>query len=229
MIDYTYVNNADDSAEIWFGAARVILRSNLVAESAPAAKNAQDYRGQLAGLLPTGAAWPQAIESVLQLLLAAVAEELARVEARAVDLVTESDPRMTSELLGDWERVAGLPDECVTGAQTLTQRRAALAARLTAAGGQSASYYIEIMARLGYSITIDEFKTEAAAILAGIPYTGTGWAHTWRVNAPEQTIRTFRVGQSAVGEPLRQWGNAELECALGHVKPAHTVLLFGYA
>ena len=51
MIDYTYVNNADDSAEIWFGAARVILRSNLVAESAPAAKNAQDYRGQLADVV----------------------------------------------------------------------------------------------------------------------------------------------------------------------------------
>lgn len=229
MLDYTYVNDEDSSHELFYGAARVIWSVTVAAEATRRAFSVDDYQAQIAALLPRGDAWPRALESTLQQLLAALAGELARVDARSVDLENESDPRLTSELLPDWERVAGLPDACVQVPQTMQERRAALLARLTSSGGQSKAYYIELAARLGYGITIDEFKTEAAAITAGIPYTGTGWAHTWRVNAPQQSVRSFRVGRSAVGEPLRSWGNETLECALGHVKPAHTVLLFAYA
>jgi hypothetical protein len=48
---------------------------------------AADYREQLAGLLPHGPAWPRIDSSWLQKVLAASAEELARIDARADDLV----------------------------------------------------------------------------------------------------------------------------------------------
>jgi hypothetical protein len=33
---------------------------------------------------------------------------------------------------------------------------------------------------------------------------------------------------SAVGEALRTWGNDLLECKMNQIKPAHTILIFGY-
>lgn len=41
-------------------------------------------------------------------------------------------------------------------------------------------------------------------------------------------MRSSRVGKSAVGEPLRSWGNSEMQCRLGELAPAHTVLQFAY-
>jgi uncharacterized protein YmfQ (DUF2313 family) len=74
--------------------------------------NAADYRQQLAALLPTGPALPREPGSVLMRLLEPPAAELARIELRAIALLDEADPRVTAEMLVDWERAFGLPDDC---------------------------------------------------------------------------------------------------------------------
>lgn len=189
-----------------------------------------EYGDALAGLLPTGAAWPRDPQSALLRLVRSLAVELERMDQRAAQLLAETDPASTSELLPDWERVVGLPDPCVTTGQTVAERRQALEGRLTSVGGQSRRFFIELAARLGYSITIDEFASAAAATAAGIPYAGDGWAHTWRVNVPTTVAVTpFRVGAGSVGEPLRVWSNEVLECQFNRYKPAHTRVLFAYA
>lgn len=189
-----------------------------------------EYRDALAALLPTGAAWPRDPDAVLMQFLASLAVEFERIDARAAQLLSETDPAATTELLSDWERVVGLPDPCVTQAQTIAQRRQALEGRMTAVGGQSRRFFIELAARLGYSVTIDEFRSAAEATAAGISFTGDEWAHTWRVNVPTSVAITyFRVGSGAVGEPLRAWSNEVLECQFNRYKPAHTRVLFAYA
>ena len=70
-----------------------------------------DYLSQFLALQPPGAALPREPESVWARLLAALADGFDRVEARAGDLVTESDPRTCNDMLTDWERVCGLPAE----------------------------------------------------------------------------------------------------------------------
>ncbi|MGE0671974.1 MAG: YmfQ family protein [Methylibium sp.] len=229
IYDYTYVRSDDDSADVYFGDDQVIWSVNMFPDAPPAGYELVDYEHLLASLLPQGSAWPRESTSVLRRLLDALAAELFRVDSRSVDLLAESDPRLASELLEEWERMVGLPDPCVTEALGVQARRAAVESRLTSVGGQSRAFFMELASRLGYSISIDEFASEAEAIAGGIPYTGTSWAHTWRVNAPEQTVRTFRVGEACAGEPLRSWGNEQLECAFNRLKPAHTVLLFAYA
>ena len=72
-----------------------------------------DYLSQFLALQPPGAALPREPESVWARLLAALADGFDRVEARAGDLVTESDPRTCNDMLTDWERVCGLPAECM--------------------------------------------------------------------------------------------------------------------
>ena len=227
--DYTYLLTEDGTDELLFGEHLLIIGGSIVPDAPPAGFELADYEHLLASLLPQGAAWPREATSVLRRLLDGLAAELFRVDSRSVDLLAESDPRLASELLEEWERMVGLPDPCVTEALGVQARRAAVESRLTSVGGQSRAFFMELASRLGYSISIDEFASEAEAIAGGIPYTGTSWAHTWRVNAPEQTVRTFRVGEACAGEPLRSWGNEQLECAFNRLKPAHTVLLFAYA
>lgn len=190
-----------------------------------------DYLRQLQALLPPGPAWSRDDAAPLTHLLAALALELERVDGRAADLVEEADPRTTAELLADWERVAGLPDPCVAALginQTTAQRRAALVAKLTTIGGQSAAYYIALAASLGYTITVTEFSPFQAGSDAGDALTNDGWRFVWQVNAPEASIVEFAAGRSSAGEPLRAWGNELLECVINRLKPAHTYVLFAY-
>ncbi|VVP56981.1 YmfQ family protein [Pseudomonas fluorescens] len=194
------------------------------------AYSADEYRNQLAQLLPPGFAIPAYEGTEAYLLLDGIAQELARLDGRAETLIKEANPATTTELLPDWERVAGLPDCCSNGEDSsVEERRRALLAKLTATGGQSAAYFIEVAAALGYTITITEFHPFRVGMSqVGQALSNEDWIYTWRVNAPEQTVTTFKVGLSTVGDPLASWGNDLLECYLNKIKPAHTILLFGY-
>jgi uncharacterized protein YmfQ (DUF2313 family) len=189
-----------------------------------------DYLAHLQALLPQGPAWPREDDAALTQLLAAWADELARVDGRAADLVEEADPRTTAALLADWERVAGLRDSCVAalaGTQTTAQRRAALVAKLTTIGGQSAAYFIARAARLGYTITVTEFDLHDVEDNVEHPLTGTPWQFAWQVNAAEDTIGVLAVTDT-VEDPLAWWGNELLECVINRLKPAHSHVLFAY-
>ncbi|MCA3413836.1 MAG: DUF2313 domain-containing protein [Roseomonas sp.] len=70
------------------------------------------YLSQLLALLPPGDALAREPGSVLERLLTVPAAELAQVDGRVEALLAESDPARTAEMLADWERALGLPDEC---------------------------------------------------------------------------------------------------------------------
>ncbi len=194
------------------------------------------YREQLGALLPRGRAWPRDEGSTLMRLLHAEADELARIDARAADLFEEVDVRTALELLGDWERVAGLPDACVPAPDSIAERQAAVLARLTSVGGQTRAYYIELAASIGYAVTIDEFRPARMGMRMGDRLRGEAWAYAWRVNVQPPAIDTgsgvsvryFRMGQSRMGERLRGFGSLDLECLINRAKPAHSIVIFAY-
>jgi len=180
-------------------------------------------------LLPRGLAWPRERGTNLDNLITAEAVELTRVDRRVADMITESYPLTSGELLPDWERVTGLPDPCVGTPDTVQKRREAVNRKLGATGGQSINYYIDVAARAGYTVTITEYTPFRVGLNAmGDPLASEDWAYAWQVNAPAETVRVFRAGQGSAGEALRTWGNEILECALNQVKPAHTYLIFAY-
>jgi uncharacterized protein YmfQ (DUF2313 family) len=192
---------------------------------------AAEYREQLKQLLPPGQAFPRDPGTTLHDLLDGMSIELARVDARGFALPLEANPATTNELLGDWERVAGLPDRC-SGVleETVQGRRNALLAKLASTGGQSIAYFISIASALGYGVTITEFKPFRVGIsVVGDALTNGDWQFAWQVNGPETTVLAFRVGLSAVGEPLRSWGTGSLECKIRQLSPAHTIPIFAYA
>ncbi len=192
--------------------------------------SADQYREQLKALLPPGRAFPRERGNTLDSLTDAMAQELARIDVRADRLTFEAVPSSTSEMLADWERVAGLPDSC-SGLLSDTQqgRRNDLVSKLVSRGGQSIAYFKSIALALGFEIEIDEFRPfRAGHAVAGDPLTNGQWVFVWRVRAPEVTVTSFRAGSGAAGEPLATWGNAGLECRILRYKPAHTRVIFAY-
>lgn len=191
--------------------------------------SADAYRAQLQALLPPGSAWSRAADAELTRLLDALAQEFARLDAAGSLLLEQIDPRTMFPLLVDWERVADLPGECGALGETLQLRRNTLLSRLTARGGQSKAFFIELARALGFTITISEYAPfKAGHSTAGDELNNENWTHSWLVRAPEITSFDFRAGQSLAGEPLRVLSDGALECAISSRKPAHTVLGFSY-
>lgn len=188
----------------------------------------EQYREHLQALAPRGLAWPRDADATLTTLLEGFAEEFARVDARAEQLLDEADPRTTNELLTDWERVAGLPEPCLAHVpQSSADRRQALVAKLTRAGGQSRQFFIDLAASIGYAITITEFSPQDVTSDVDYPLYGEDWAFAWKVNSALNTVTELTV-EGAVDDPLAWWGNEELECVIGDRKPAHSVVIFAY-
>lgn len=214
-------------------------------------RKASDYLSMLQALLPRGAAWVREPDAVLTRLLAASAEELARLDSAAWRLLDETNPQTTVSALEDWERVLGLPDECGLAASTLAERRAQALRKLVRPVGQDIPFFEALAASMGYAATVEEFRPFAAEdsgadeYLNDAPGGGTvntssvpatfrpseyhGWFFVFRLNvADEFPVRWFQAESSGAEDYLATWGNSVFECVINRAKPAHTLVLFGY-
>lgn len=188
---------------------------------------ADAYARMLKALLPRGALWNLEEGSNLSRVLLALADELARIDARSEDLIREIHPPTTLELLADFERVLALPDPCLGEDQSTAQRIASVVQKITATGGQTPAYYIGIAAALGFTITITEFSSHDVEDDVESPIYDDAWNFAWQVNAPLETVIEITV-EDTVEDPLATFGNDQLECVLNELKPAHTTIIFAY-
>jgi uncharacterized protein YmfQ (DUF2313 family) len=145
----------------------------------------------------------------------AIAAELtiygAKLDAAALSadmLLAEADPRTTSGLLADWERVYGLE-----GGAAISLRRSALIAQILAGGGQSRAFYVQLAAALGYTATIMEFTPHTVNSSVVHPLYDMAWRFGWRVTAHPE------LGASST---------AALEALIRRLAPAHTFVQFAY-
>lgn len=198
-------------------------------------RDAQAYTRQLRRLLPSGAAWSFPADGTFAGLLAGMAEEFARIDARGVDLVEEADPRTAQELLDDWERVAGLPDACTGAPDSTAERQAALHQKLTSTGGQNRAYFVDLAAKIGYSIEIEEHRPCAIGVPCETPIYGEDWAFAWTVHVmpPDGWYdSSMQIAAAKIGDPvgirIRGWGSLDLECVISRERPGHTLVLFSY-
>lgn len=209
-------------------------------------RTADDYTHGLADLLPTGPAWPRDPADVLWTALGGLMGIFGYFDGRAADLLEiESDPRSTVELLPDWERNFGLPDDCAATEQlSIADRQTALVQKMTTIGGQSRAFFIEAAARIGYTITISEYSP----FMVGVSQVGDTrdaqgdyrWQlgpvtirFYWTVHVADARLTWFRCGggggQCGV-DPMLIIGLAtDLECLLRRWKPGHTEIVFDYS
>ncbi len=190
---------------------------------------ADDYQRALWNLMPRGRAWNKEPGSVQSQVLLGLSQAFARLNDRSNNLIADSFPLETYELLPEWEESVGLPDSCAGLGATVQARRATMLAKFINTGGQSVQAMTDFANLLGFTISITEYAPfRVGQQRTGAPLNGQDWAFTWAINSPTNTLFSFRTGESAVGEPLSSWSNAALICSMEKISPAHTVLQFIY-
>lgn len=172
-----------------------------------------DYTQAHAQFLPRGLVWPRHLSSLWMKLFAAFSRTYAEIHGSLTLLADELDPRKTSAMLAEWEKFAGLPDECTLVAGSEAERRATLVAKLTSTGGSTAPYFVEVAETLGYvGAMVEEFPVARfGRSRYGARLHDRRWRRVWQVNL--QASGTL---------------DAVLECRISKLKPAHTKVYFKY-
>lgn len=186
----------------------------------------EQYATQLRMLLPPGPAWDG---SDAERLISGCALPFARFHARVDVLRAESDPRLTVELLPDWERQFGLPDACSLGTQTQEERRQALVAKVTDLGGCRVPRYLQLAAALGYSgASVQRYRYHSCELSCEEPVAEIDWRFVWSLNIQSSTRVVDSTCESGADEPLRTWGDAVLSCVIQRETPAQSVVFIKY-
>lgn len=212
--------------------------------------NAVDkYLKVISDLLPNGKAWEHVKCSPL---IKGMSYEFARFEERVRHFLgSELDPRLSVELLPDWEALLGIPDECTPENQTIERRQEQVVQKLTAQGGIDAAYYEFVGSQLGFAIEVlntPDFRVGISRVgqeltnheplnstlfRVGINRVGTqlrlyGWRFYFIVKVPASELEQFRVGAKRVGDRLVETGNELVECTIKKLKPAHVGVVFRF-
>ncbi|MEJ1225641.1 putative phage tail protein [Pseudomonas sp. CCNWLW56] len=196
-----------------------------------AIRTAEQYQTQLRSLLPSGPAWDPERVPELEQVLEGIAQELARIDTRAADLLREMDPAGVSELVIDWEAIMSLPDPCLGLSPAFEDRRLAVRRRLIKVGSLSLSYLIDIAVSQGYP---DAFISEHRAPRMGRSRFGAARFGTWNaqfmwtLNTGSRQRQGRRFGASYWGERFGVNPGNPLECQIRRAAPANAIVQINY-
>ena len=196
-----------------------IFGGPFAADDTDSVSGVDKYTSQLKHLLPPGRLLDLSPGSVISRFLGGLAVELARVEARAADLVLETDPRSAVETLPEWERMLGLPDARVPVIPTGTaERQRAVTQKFANRGGQNDAFFAKLCADCGY--TVGGVGLHAGNGLhrvddrIGARVYGSAWAYS-------MTIVLTNVADDAIPQ-------ADFERVVRHATQSHVVVVFEY-
>jgi uncharacterized protein YmfQ (DUF2313 family) len=86
----------------------------------------------------------------------------------------ELNPETTFDLIGDWERFVGIPDECFSNKNlSIEQRRNQVITKLTAQV-QTDQDFVDLAAKLGVEVTVSPKVTGDGGFPLTLPYTLVG-------------------------------------------------------
>lgn len=175
---------------------------------------------------PDGEAIP--LSSVIARLTRVLVSPFELLYARAYRLAMESSVFGVDALLAEWEAEYGLPDDCVGGTASVTERLRALEAKVASVTEITPGDFIRVAASYGFEIAIEE----PAVFQCG--FSECGGEHGcgdpreevyWIVHVSGLAFDYFRAGESECGyDPLFSIGDAErLLCILRKISPAWTI------
>ena len=117
-----------------------------------------DYLRAYLAALPDGPAWNKDPDSTMSAVVDSLMPTYARLSAAAKNMIADSFPASTINLIDEWQSSLGLPDPCLGLNPTLAAEQNQIVARLTDNGGQSLPYFVQYAANLGYNISITTFR-----------------------------------------------------------------------
>ena len=206
-------------------------------------RSSLQYRSLFQHFLPRGMAWTRNPDAIISQLLYGFGEEFARFEIRIEDLLRESNPIITDELLTDFETDFGIPEPFRSLAVTEEGRRKDLLAKILSVGRQHAQYYIDVAAAMGYTIGLEFYLP--ASIGVGVFSSGDSCGPSenifyWKVQIdvngnkgsfsldyePNAFVTLPSNSYDYILSMKRTYPNLWYE--INKVKPAHTLALFDW-
>jgi len=167
----------------------------------------------------------------LEKILMGMSLELARIDARAFDLINEMDPSSVNEVGFRLGASNGAARPVSRRRPAFEDRRLAVRQRLVAVGGQSRAYFVELAIRQGYpAATITEHRAPRfGRSRFGQARFGT-WAaqFMWTLNSGPRRRLGRRFGASFWGESFGTNPSGALECVIRRGAPAHTIEHINY-
>ena len=179
-------------------------------------RSAADYLAALLALLPRGRALSKTVGSVINRLMAGLSSSFARLDALGASLLRER-PDTTDYLLPEWEATLGLPDECQDN-PTVAERKAAVLARFTGVGGETAGFYEAYAAALGYNVIAAAYDPTVGGRPFLMDYSGMEDPIGDGFGTGGGDLFTYYISGPVI--------DAYLECEMIAVQPAHTTLIF---
>jgi uncharacterized protein YmfQ (DUF2313 family) len=184
----------------------------------PALSGPNPWRKVVQRLLPPGPLWDLETQPGLAAAADAMAENANGVNNAVRLFVLQAFPGTITYLLDAWIAELDLPWPCADLPTTDAEKRALIAARLAAQGGQSPAYLTDVASAFGIAIVIVEWpfgKTSrfGRARFGTSRFGTTEKMHTFEVQAPSATSVDDR---------------ARLECLINAFKPAHSFAVYSY-
>ncbi|KKL62500.1 hypothetical protein LCGC14_2184570, partial [marine sediment metagenome] len=99
--------------------------------------------------------------SIIRNLLRGVAKEYRRLECDIVEITVEHNINVTEQLIDEWERALGIPDDCFVVANTIEERRENVILKLASQGTQTEEDFEALALRLGF--VVDVFALQSVA------------------------------------------------------------------
>jgi uncharacterized protein YmfQ (DUF2313 family) len=190
--------------------------------------HAQDLDGatrELADHLPDGRAFGAKVipGTNTRALVAACAVALNRVQQQICELAQQYHVPLTSDLLVDWEKSVGIPDECLDTALTLAERRQNVIDRLRRAPIVTKAEFEELgTALLGEPVTVDAgAEIEIFPLQFPVVFSSSPARFKMFVNLPGRTGFPY-----AFPIPFGAARSELLECVFRKLAPANVVVIF---
>lgn len=94
----------------------------------------------------------------LRKLFTGLAIEVARAEGKLQEISDQYDPTTTTQLLSEWEKAIGIPDDCIPLKTDPDDRRNNILLKLTALGVSTKEGFEALGAQLGFTIVVKPGK-----------------------------------------------------------------------
>lgn len=181
--------------------------------------------------LPDGWASSHSPDDYLGARFRPQADSFAQIEASALSMLPEIDPRSAPHILPDFERMLG-PDPCqVAAGVTDVDTRGRIAyARLTNAGTICAGYFERFALTIGETITITEYPAYPLGRmkLATSQLVQPPEHCAFKVSLPATHVVKWICGATPCGESLGRFTRSVMECVIRNQAPLYATPYFSY-
>ena len=163
-------------------------------------------------------------DSTLRRILLGLASEWLNFRNKINEVVNEYNMQKTTLLIQEWERFVGIPDNCISVASTIEQRRLNVLLKLAGINATTEKQFKNVASMLGFNIEVSNGVTTAIfpALIS-------------EASAPFTIVITLPSSIQPSGFPLTfpfpltSQQPAILDCLFSKLKPANTQLFFRYS